>query len=247
MQQSKTGERIAVVDDDPSIRETLEGFLQAEGYEICCAADADELDRVMRVKHIDLVLLDIRLPGRDGLSLTRELREKSEIGIILITGRNDKVDRILGLEYGADDYIAKPVDERELLPRVRNLLRRVAHSRSAHASAPATLAFGAFLLDTRARNLTDVEGRSVPLTTAEFDLLAVLVRHAGQVMSRERLISATKRRRFESMDRTIDTLVRRLRRKIEVDPDNPHLIKTVHGTGYLFSGPAADDDRHART
>jgi DNA-binding response OmpR family regulator len=247
MQQSKTGERIAVVDDDPSIRETLEGFLQAEGYEICCAADADELDRVMRVKHIDLVLLDIRLPGRDGLSLTRELREKSEIGIILITGRNDKVDRILGLEYGADDYIAKPVDERELLPRVRNLLRRVAHSRSAHASAPATLAIGAFLLDTRARNLTDVEGRSVPLTTAEFDLLAVLVRHAGQVMSRERLISATKRRRFESMDRTIDTLVRRLRRKIEVDPDNPHLIKTVHGTGYLFSGPAADDDRHART
>ncbi|HVE08428.1 MAG TPA: response regulator [Paraburkholderia sp.] len=247
MQQTKTGERIAVVDDDPSIRETLEGFLEAEGYEICCAADADELDRVMRVKAIDLVLLDIRLPGRDGLSLTRELREKSELGIILITGRNDKVDRILGLEYGADDYIAKPVDERELLPRVRNLLRRVGHSRSAHASAPATLAFGHFLLDTRGRNLTDVDGKSVPLTTAEFDLLAVLVRNAGQVMSRERLISATKRRRFESMDRTIDTLVRRLRRKIEADPDNPHLIKTVHGTGYLFSGLAGDEDRHART
>jgi DNA-binding response OmpR family regulator len=247
MQQTRTGERIAIVDDDASIRETLEGFLEAEGYEICCAADADELDRVMRVKPVDLVLLDIRLPGRDGLSLTRELREKSEIGIILITGRNDKVDRILGLEYGADDYIAKPVDERELLPRVRNLLRRVAHSRSAHASAPATLAFGQFLLDTRARNLSDVDGRSVPLTTAEFDLLAVLVRNAGQVMSRERLISATRRRRFESMDRTIDTLVRRLRRKIEADPDNPHLIKTVHGTGYLFSGLSGDDDRHART
>jgi two-component system torCAD operon response regulator TorR len=245
MQQTKTGERIAVVDDDPSIRETLEGFLEAEGYEICCAADADELDRVMRVKAIDLVLLDIRLPGRDGLSLTRELREKSELGIILITGRNDKVDRILGLEYGADDYIAKPVDERELLPRVRNLLRRVEHSRS--FAAPSTLSFGQYRLDTRGRSLTGPSGENVPLTTAEFDLLLAFVRNAGQAMSRERLNSAIKRRRFESMDRTIDTLVRRLRRKIEVDPDNPHLIKTVHGTGYLFSGPAGDDDRPLRT
>ncbi|BBQ00254.1 transcriptional regulatory protein AruR [Burkholderia sp. SFA1] len=242
MQRTKSGERIAVVDDDPSIRETLEGFLESEGYQIDCAADADELDRVMRMKPVDLVLLDIRLPGRDGLSLTRELRARSEIGIILITGRNDKVDRILGLEYGADDYIAKPVDERELLPRVRNLLRRVGHSRSASLSASSMLAFGQFLLDTRSRILTDAAGRTVPLTTAEFDLLTVLVRNAGQVMSRERLISATRRKRFESMDRTIDTLVRRLRRKIETDPDNPHLIKTVHGTGYLFAGPAGDDD-----
>ncbi|SAL46286.1 two component transcriptional regulator [Caballeronia cordobensis] len=165
MQRTKSGERIAVVDDDPSIRETLEGFLESEGYQIDCAADADELDRVMRMKPVDLVLLDIRLPGRDGLSLTRELRARSEIGIILITGRNDKVDRILGLEYGADDYIAKPVDERELLPRVRNLLRRVGHSRSASLSASSMLAFGQFLLDTRSRILTDAAGRTVPLTT----------------------------------------------------------------------------------
>ena len=245
MQQTRTGQCIAVVDDDPSIRETLEGFLEAEGYEIYCAADADELDRMMRVRPVDLVLLDIRLPGRDGLSLTRELREKSELGIILITGRNDKVDRILGLEYGADDYIAKPIDERELLPRVRNLLRRVEHSRG--VTAPLLLSFGQFCLDTRGRNLTDPAGKSVPLTTAEFDLLLVFVRNAGHVMSRDRLISAIKRRRFESMDRTIDTLVRRLRRKIEADPENPRLIKTVHGTGYLFSGPAAADDNKPRT
>jgi DNA-binding response OmpR family regulator len=245
MQQNGTAQRIAVVDDDPSIRETLEGFLEAEGYEICCAGNADELDRTMRVRPVDLVLLDIRLPGRDGLSLTRDLREKSEMGIILITGRNDKVDRILGLEYGADDYIAKPIDERELLPRVRNLLRRVEHSRC--VTAPLTLSFAQFRLDTRARSLTDPTGRSLPLTTAEFDLLAVFVRNAGQVMSRERLISAIKRRRFESMDRTVDTLVRRLRRKIEADPDNPHLIKTIHGTGYLFSGSAGEDDNNVRT
>ncbi|OUL73886.1 response regulator transcription factor [Paraburkholderia hospita] len=245
MQPSRTPQRIAVVDDDPSIRETLEGFLEAEGYEICCAADADELDRMMRVRPVDLVLLDIRLPGRDGLSLTRDLREKSEMGIILITGRNDKVDRILGLEYGADDYIAKPIDERELLPRVRNLLRRVEHSRS--VTAPSTLSFGQFRLDTRGRSLTDPAGASVPLTTAEFDLLLVFVRNAGQAMSRERLISAIKRRRFESMDRTVDTLVRRLRRKIEADPDNPQLIKTVHGTGYLFTGRVAADDSKPRT
>lgn len=240
MQQSRTDQCIAVVDDDPSIRETLAGFLEAEGYDICCAADADELDRLMLIRPVDLVLLDIRLPGRDGLSLTRDLREKSEMGIILITGRNDRVDRILGLEYGADDYIAKPVDERELLPRVRNLLRRVEHSRD--VAAPSALSFGQFRLDTRGRSLTGPAGENVALTTAEFDLLLVLVRNAGHVMSRERLMSAIKRRRFESMDRTVDTLVRRLRRKIEADPDNPHLIKTVHGTGYLFSGPAAAGD-----
>lgn len=244
MQRSQPVKRIAVVDDDPSIRETLEGFLKAEGYDICCAADAEELDRVMRLRPVDLVLLDIRLPGRDGLSLTRELREKSEIGVILITGRNDKVDRILGLEYGADDYIVKPIDERELLPRVRNLLRRVEHSRS--CNVPSTLSFGAYRLDTRGRSLTDSAGTNVPLTTAEFDLLQVLVRNAGQVMSRERLISAIKRRRFESMDRTIDTLVRRLRRKIEADPDNPQLIKTIHGTGYVFSGPSVSGDNTTR-
>jgi DNA-binding response OmpR family regulator len=245
MQRSRTKWRIAVVDDDPSIRETLEGFLEADGYDICCAADAEELERIMRIRALDLVLLDIRLPGRDGLSLTRDLREKSEMGIILITGRNDKVDRILGLEYGADDYIAKPIDERELLPRVRNLLRRVEHSQS--VIPPSTLLFSQFQLDTRGRSLTDPAGNNVPLTTAEFDLLSVFVRNAGQVMSRERLILAIKRRHFESMDRTIDTLVRRLRRKIEADPDNPLLIKTVHGTGYLFSGATSADDKRLRT
>ena len=157
---------------------------------------------------------------------------RSEIGIILIAGRNDKVDRILGLEYGADDYIAKPIDERELLPRVRNLLRRVDHSHFAHG-APA-IKFRQFVLDVRRRSLSDEAGNPITLTTAEFDLLCVFVRNSGSVMSRERLVAAITHRRWNPMDRTIDTLVRRLRWKIEIDADKPTIIKTVHGAGYVF-------------
>lgn len=233
MRDDRTNGRLGVIDDDPSIRETLAGFLEAEGYGVRCAADADGLDRMMRAKPLDLVLLDIRLPGMDGLSLTRALREKSELGIILITGRNDKVDRILGLEYGADDYIAKPIDERELLPRVRNLLRRVEHSRFVNTSQ--VIPFGRYALDMGRRTVTDERGVPIVLTTAEFDLLCAFVRNPGQVMSRERLISGSGHRRWDPLDRTIDTLVRRLRRKLEADPDHPAMITTVHGVGYLFS------------
>lgn len=230
---SKPLHRIAIVDDDPSIQEMLEGFLEAEGYEVCCVADASGLDRLIRSKPLDLVLLDIRLPGRDGLTLTRELREKSEIGIILIAGRNDKVDRIIGLEYGADDYIAKPLDERELLPRVRNLLRRVGHGHL--VNRPSQLEFDRFVLDIGKRRLVEETGKQVSLTTAEFELLYVLACNAGKVMSRERLMAATTRRHWDTTDRTIDTLVRRLRRKLERDPDQPTLITTVHGIGYLLA------------
>ncbi|GGC86509.1 response regulator [Chelatococcus reniformis] len=233
MQQRWTDCRLGIVDDDASIRETLAGFLEAEGYHVRGAADAVGLERMMRTEPLDLVLLDIRLPGTDGLTLTRSLREKSELGIILITGRNDKVDRILGLEYGADDYIAKPIDERELLPRVRNLLRRVSHSRL--ASPTQTLHFDRYTMDMGRRAVTDDGGQPVSLTTAEFDLLSVFVRNSGQVMSRERLIAAASHRRWDPFDRTIDTLVRRLRRKLEANPERPSLITTVHGAGYLFS------------
>lgn len=233
MRQAGTERQLGVVDDDASIRETLAGFLEAEGYEVRAAADAEGLERMMRARPLDLVLLDIRLPGTDGLTLTRTLRERSELGIILITGRNDKVDRILGLEYGADDYIAKPIDERELLPRVRNLLRRVGHSRL--ASPAQTMAFDRYTIDLGRRSVTAEDGVPVALTTAEFDLLCVFVRNGGQVMSRERLIAASGHRRWDPLDRTIDTLVRRLRRKLEVNPDRPSLITTVHGVGYLFS------------
>lgn len=233
MRDERVGGSLAVVDDDPSIRETLSGFLEAEGYDVSRVADAEGLERLMRTRTLDLVLLDIRLPGTDGLSLTRTLRTRSEIGIILITGRNDKVDRILGLEYGADDYIAKPVDERELLPRVRNLLRRVGHSRAV-VSAP-VIAFGRFVLDMGRRTVTESDGTLIQLTTAEFNLLCIFVRNPLQVLSRERLVGASASRRWDPLDRTVDTLVRRLRRKLEDDPNNPSMITTVHGVGYLFA------------
>jgi two-component system torCAD operon response regulator TorR len=227
---------VAVVDDDPSIRETLAAFLTLEGHKVCTASDSRGFEKILRTEPVELVLLDIRLPGRDGLSLTRELREKFEIGIILITGRGDKVDRILGLEYGADDYITKPIDERELMPRVRNLLRRVGHMDS--VTDAQTLKFGRFTLDIGRRQLADEHDQPVQLTTAEFGLLSLLARHPGRVMSRERLITAFSGRRWDPSDRTVDTLVRRLRRKIETDPDRPTLIVTVHGSGYVFSREA---------
>ena len=224
---------LGVIDDDPSIRETLAGFLEGDGYKVRCGADAEGLERMMLQEPIDLVLLDIRLPGADGLSLTRWLRAKSELGIILITGRSDKVDRILGLEYGADDYIVKPIDERELLPRVRNLLRRVRHS--SFVTTPQTMSFGRYKLDTARRSVTDEADRPIMLTTAEFDLLSAFVRNPNQILSRERLIQASGHRRWDPLDRTVDTLVRRLRRKLEAKPDEPTMITTVHGSGYLFS------------
>jgi len=233
MRPEQSAYRLGVVDDDPSIRETLAGFLEAEQYEVCCTGSADGLDQLMRTKSLDLVLLDIRLPGRDGLTITRELRQRSEMGIILIAGRNDKVDRIIGLEYGADDYIAKPIDERELLPRVRNLLRRVGHAHV--ASKPPSIVFDRFVLDLGRRRLLDNEGKSIFLTTAEFELLSIFARNPGQVMSRDRLMAGVSRRRWSSLDRTVDTLVRRLRQKLEIDPANPSLITTIHGIGYLLA------------
>lgn len=223
---------VAVVDDDPSVRETLLGFLEANDFRAFGAGDATGLEAVMRREPIDLVLLDIRLPGRDGLSLARDLRQKSDVGIILITARGDKVDRILGLEYGADDYVAKPIDERELLPRVRNLLWRM--GRSSDRPAGAVLPVGEHRLSLDRRALVDASGADIPLTTAEFELLAVLARNAGRAMTRLQLIQAASRRRADPQDRTVDTLVRRIRRKIERDPDEPQILVTVHGTGYML-------------
>lgn len=224
---------IAVVDDDPSIRETLAAYLCGEGYTVSGAAEAEEFERLMRGTPIDLVLLDIRLPGKDGLTLTRELRQQSDIGIILVTGRGDRVDRILGLEYGADDYVAKPVDARELLPRVRNLLRRIELGKQSGQGK--IREFAGLKLDLFRRRLTDPKGNEVPLTPAEYELLTVFARYPGRVMTRGELVGATTKRHWDPLDRTIDTLVRRLRQKIEADPDHPQLIVTVHGTGYMFA------------
>ncbi len=225
---------IAITDDDAVTRETLKSYLMDEGFSVRLAKSAEELKQLLASETIDLVLLDIRLPRQDGLTLTRELRAVSEIGIILVSSRGEKLDRIIGLEMGADDYIAKPFEPREILARVRNLLRRLQAPGSPRDDRRRCFAGWTLYLD-RMR-LTDPQDQPVRLTGAEFELLSTFVCNAGRVMNRDYLLTATTRRKSDATDRTIDSLVRRLRRLIEPDPADPRFIITVHGTGYLFAG-----------
>lgn len=227
-------ETVAIVDDDPVTRETLRICFEGEGYTVHTARNADELDVLLAVHSIDLILLDIRLPGRDGLSVTRDLRPRSEVGIILITSRADRLDRIIGLEMGADDHIAKPFEPREVLARARNLLRRI---RGLPVRAEEKVRrFGRWSLYLDRRRLVDETGTDCRLTSAEYELLALFVCNPGRVLGRDYLLDATTRRKSASTDRTIDTLVRRLRLLIEEQPNSPRHIVTVHGSGYIFAG-----------
>ncbi|MFD1625377.1 response regulator [Azospirillum griseum] len=228
---------IAVVDDDPITRETLKSYLEGEGYRVALARDGDQLSALLARGRVDLLLLDIRLPGKDGLMVTRELRASSNIGIILITGRSDRMDRIIGLELGADDYITKPFEPREILARTRSLLRRVARPGQSAAAAPASgrvKRFDGWEVHLDKRRLRDPAGEDVRLTSAEFDLMAAFVENPGRVLSRDDLLDLTLRGDNVPYDRSIDRLVRRLRRVVEPDPADPTRIVTVHGMGYLF-------------
>jgi two-component system OmpR family response regulator len=229
---------ILVVDDQQDICDIVRDYLTDEGYRVSTANDGNGLREVMAASPIDLVILDLMLPGEDGLTLARELRSRSKVGIIMLTGRGEPVDRIIGLEMGADDYLAKPPMMRELLARVKSVLRR-APSRGAD-SAPTQRAQAVFLdwsLDLASRTLAASDGREVRLTTGEYDLLAAFVNAPNQVLSRDRLLELTRHREAGPFDRTIDVQVGRLRRKLEDDPKNPTLIKTVRGGGYIFTAP----------
>lgn len=230
--------KILVVDDSDVTRETLVSYFEEEGYSVFGASTAELAEEILGREEIDLVLLDIRLPGKDGLTLTRELRTQSEIGIILVTGRQDEVDRIIGLECGADEYVTKPFNPREILARVKNLVRRVQKlkQQSTASETPASmLPIGAWLLDTHRRQLVQEGAESVQLTEGEFQLLGVLMAHPGQTLSRDQLMDRIKNRSWDATDRSIDVLIGRLRKKLETDPANPQLIITVHGVGYLYS------------
>lgn len=233
--------RVLIVDDDPVIREMLMAYLQRDGYEVLCAETAEEAEAVLEQQTPDLLMLDIRLPGKDGMTLTRELRARSEIGIILITGNDDAVDRIVGLEMGADDYVVKPFNPRELVSRAKNLVRRVRHAQSvasdvaSAADSRQTKYFGGWSLDIDRRRLIDAEGHENLLTHGEFQLLSALLRSAGQTLSRDQLMDQVRNREWLPNDRSIDVLVGRLRRKLRDDPADPQLIITIHGAGYLFS------------
>jgi len=224
--------RVLVVDDDPAIREMLADYLGDHGYEVTQAANGAALRAEMERARPAVVLLDIGLPGEDGLTLARFLRERYEVGIIMVTGASDVVDRVAGLEVGADDYIAKPFDPRELRARLKSVLRRL--EKKDAAKPHVRVSIGHCFLDLKSRTLCDARGREIPITSMEFDLLKTLVEHPNQVLSRDQLLSMTRNREWEPFDRSIDIRITRLRRKLEDDPARPRVIKTVRGAGYMY-------------
>ena len=228
---------ILVVDDQKEICEVVQQYLSSEGYRVSVANDGGGMRRVMGQAEVDLVILDLMLPGEDGLTLARQLREDSTVGIIILTGRGETVDRIIGLEMGADDYLPKPFHLRELLARVKSVLRRASSraQKEKPSGARVRARFAGWHLDLSTRELVSPDGGEVRLTTGEFDLLAAFVNNANQVLSRDRLLDLARNREAGPFDRTIDVQVGRLRRKLEPDPQNPTMIKTVRGTGYIFT------------
>jgi two-component system OmpR family response regulator len=227
---------ILVVDDQQEICDMVQDYLSSEGYRISTAHDGSGMRRVMAQSAVDLVILDLMLPGEDGLTLARALREESTVGIIILTGRGETVDRIIGLEMGADDYLPKPFHLRELLARVKSVLRRVSTRTADRVPVHRSQArFAGWHLDLSSRELFSPAGREVRLTTGEFDLLAAFVNNANQVLTRDRLLDLARNREAGPFDRTIDVQVGRLRRKLEDDPQKPSMIKTVRGTGYIFT------------
>jgi two-component system phosphate regulon response regulator OmpR len=225
-------DRVLVVDDDPELRKLLSAYLTDVGYAVDLAADGEQMRRAIERATPDVIVMDLMLPGTDGLALTREVRAASNVPILMLSARGEEIDRVVGLEVGADDYLAKPFSPRELLARLRALLRR--SQPAAPAPAPKSLAFGPFRLDPDAHRLLR-NGVEVELSTADFELLKVFVERPGRVLSRDVLLDLLKGYERDPFDRTVDNRVARLRRRIEPDPANPVFIRTVRGEGYLFS------------
>jgi DNA-binding response OmpR family regulator len=221
---------ILIVEDDTAIASLLCDLLEREGYIVHEARNGEQLRRALMNFPIELVTLDLSLGGEDGLELCRQTRRAYDIPIIMVTGKGDDVDRIVGLEIGADDYIAKPFNIREVLARIRAVLRRSEMVRS--NTAKQRISFGEYVLDVSKRKLMKLSGEQIYLTTTEFNLLLVLVQRPGHVFTREALIDALKGDASNSFDRSVDTLVARIRKKIEPNSDNPSIIKTVRGIGY---------------
>ncbi|HET9820703.1 MAG TPA: response regulator transcription factor [Burkholderiaceae bacterium] len=237
-----TTTHLAVLDDEPDITQLIARYFGAQGFRVTEVHRSAPLMELMRTDPPALVLLDLGLPGEDGLTVARQLREHFKCGLIIVTGRGDAIDKVVGLEIGADDYVTKPFDLRELLARCRAVLRRL-EGTSAAAVAPHAadepqrerLRFGRFEIDAAARRLLGPDGHEVALTSGEFDLLLTFCRHPGRVLSRDFLLDATRGREAGPFDRTIDVQVGRLRRKLGDDPDNPAVIKSVRGAGYMLA------------
>lgn len=233
---------ILIVDDEPEVRALLRQGLEAEGFSVVEAGSGAEADAQLAAHPVSLLTLDLKLGGEDGLKIARDLRAKRNTPIIMITGKSDPIDRVVGLELGADDYIAKPFLMREVVARVRAVLRRYEASLVAAApmeavgSSGSRYAFEGWTLDIHRREVRDPGGDVCDLTTAEFNLLAILVQRPGRVLSRDELMDLLKGQDWTPLDRSIDGLVARLRRKIEPQSERPQLVKTVRGVGYVFAG-----------
>ncbi len=225
---------IAVVDDERDIRETVAEYLEINGYRVSKADGGTALRRLVEQSDLDLVILDITMPGEDGLSLARHLRDKSGAGVIMLTARDAVVERVVGIEMGADDYVTKPFDLRELLARVKAVLRRVRRTANPAVDAGQRVTFGHHVLDLDAHKLFDGGGGEVAITAMEFELLRTFAERPNRVLSREQLLDLAHNRDSDPFDRSIDIRIARLRRKIEPDPKTPTVIKTVRGAGYLF-------------
>lgn len=234
---------ILVIDDDPAIRVIVAHCLEDAGYRVTALGEGAASERIVAEHDVRLAILDIGLPGVDGLTLTRQLRVLTDIGIIILSGRDAITEKIIGLEIGADDYLAKPFEPRELLARVRSVLRRLPHAaaRSPNGASPAQLAsqqvfrFAGWTLDPARRCVEAESGRTADLTSGEFDLLEIFLEHPNRVLSRNQLMDYLHGNQTPAFDRSIDVRIRRLRQKIEADPNNPELIKTVRHSGYMLT------------
>ena len=236
---SEAAAHIVVVDDDPDVRETVAEYLRRNGLSVTEADGGKALREVMASRPIDLAVLDINMPGDDGLTLAREIRASGDAGIIMLTAKNDDLDRIVGLEIGADDYITKPFNSRELLARVRAVLRRASRGGGEPATLGREVQMGKCRLNLDSRKLYAADGSEVPITAMEYDLLSTFARHPRRVLSRDQLLDLAHSKEMEPFDRSIDTRITRIRRKIEKDPGHPECLKTVRGAGYIYNPDCA--------
>ena len=226
-------EHLLVVDDDLEIRELTQEYLQQQGFQVATAASGEEMDTYLIDHKVDLLILDLMLPGEHGLSIAQRLKKRHDLPIIIVSAQGDEVDRIVGLEVGADDYLPKPFNPRELLARVRAVLRRASKTLIVEDDLNKEIAFGPFCLNISSHSLSS-EGTLIPLTSGEFDLLAILVSNPNKVLHRDRILDLLTGAERSPFDRSIDVRVTRLRAKLEDDPAKPAHIKTIWGKGYMF-------------
>lgn len=235
---------VLVVDDEVEIRDMVGDYLARNGFAVSTAAGGTEMRAVLSVRPVNIVILDLKMPGEDGLALARYLRQAGGFGIIMLTASSETIDRVVGLELGADDYMSKPFDPRELLARVRSLVRRLVPANrpdKPQAQLGREIRFGRCTLNLDAQRLYSLSGEEIPLTAMEFDLMKAFAERPNRVLSRDALLSLAHNRDAEAFDRSIDIRVMRLRKKVEVDPEKPRVLKTVRGAGYVFV-PGGQDE-----